>query len=845
MSTEQRDGIDNPAQGLIIYNTSTNRPNVFNGSYWLDFDGSLAGSLSIGDYYQGGIVFYLDGNGGGLVCALSDQTDTGGVTWYNDSFSTTGATDTAIGTGQANTMAIIGNQGSGNYAAQVCADLEMNGFSDWFMPSKDELNAIYQFRFEINAASIANGGAPFDLGANYWSSSEEDETLAWAQDFAGGGQYTGVKSNSDRVRAVRAISNEDNHPWTVNGTDIFNTAGGNVGIGTEYPENKLHILGSGFAGEGILLESSSGVDGADLGWKSDADGNWTIDQYGDNPTLRFSTYGISGFSTKIAFTASGNLGVGTDNPRALFDLYRNTTSLHGGPVFRLSRSYSGSGFGSAIYQGWGQKGETMVFGVANNGDPAAEGNEKMVITQGGNVGIGTTAPNSALQVDGTIHSTSGGFKFPDGTVQATASGSGGTPTLWSTNGNKIYYNDGNVGVSTSDPTEMLQVGDFSDASHNYVTVKTTGSSGNEYNAGLKFRHYNENYGWTLQSDDLNKKFHIIRHENSAGGTYAMSIDRETGNVGIGTDDPEYLLHVTGSNQNGAIASFENFGWQGEGSNDGIRVVLYPPGEGWGVKNNFMTFRSKWSNLDIVSGQIELWNLNERALPSGSFDEVVCQLVSMGIIVTDPIEWAALLAEWSVINLCNHHGVAYGSVNADYAEFIEKTDPGEMISSGMVVGVKDGKVSKVTLGADKVMAVSSNPAVIGNSVVDSLRYLHEIVAFLGQIPVWVRGTVNTGDYLVASGENNGVAIAVAPQDLSASQLTSIVGRAWESSRNPSLKTVKTVVGIDSGETAHILLKQQQRINGLEAKLDNLSNLEERIRKLEESADQKSKDLQASN
>jgi len=39
----------------------------------------------------------------------------------------------------------------------------------------------------------------------------------------------------------------------------------------------------------------------------------------------------------------------------------------------------------------------------------------------GNVGIGTTSPTSTLEVDGTIHSTSRGFKFPDGTIQTTVS----------------------------------------------------------------------------------------------------------------------------------------------------------------------------------------------------------------------------------------------------------------------------------------------------------------------------------------------------------------------------------------------------------------------------------------
>ena len=57
--------------------------------------------LTIGDFRDGGVVFWLNGSGGGLVCAVSDQST--GIQWYNGSNRTTGATATAIGTGQANT----------------------------------------------------------------------------------------------------------------------------------------------------------------------------------------------------------------------------------------------------------------------------------------------------------------------------------------------------------------------------------------------------------------------------------------------------------------------------------------------------------------------------------------------------------------------------------------------------------------------------------------------------------------------------------------------------------------------------------------------------------------------
>ena len=150
----------------------------------------------------GGIVFYVtDGGLHGLEAARSDQST--GVQW--GCFATEiGATGTAVGTGSLNTDKILQVCLTGGIAAKLAADYSLNGYTDWFLPSKDTLNQMY-FNIGPGAPPPLTNVGRFYAGDNYWSSSETYSVFAWDQYFLNGYQDTDGKDNTFSVRAVRAF----------------------------------------------------------------------------------------------------------------------------------------------------------------------------------------------------------------------------------------------------------------------------------------------------------------------------------------------------------------------------------------------------------------------------------------------------------------------------------------------------------------------------------------------------------------------------------------------------------------------------------------------------------------
>jgi hypothetical protein len=210
VTTTQRDAIATPAAGLTVWNTTNTQLEVYDGTDWVNMLGKKGtisttlstSSLKVGDSYGGGKVAYIltPNDPGydakethGLIAATSDQSS--GAAWGCYFTTITGADGTAIGTGNQNTIDIMAGCSTAGIAARICGDLVEGGYSDWYLPSKDELAKLY-----LNKVAI--GG----FSTNYYhSSSESSFSLNWMQDFNNGSPTEVDKVFAASVRAVRSF----------------------------------------------------------------------------------------------------------------------------------------------------------------------------------------------------------------------------------------------------------------------------------------------------------------------------------------------------------------------------------------------------------------------------------------------------------------------------------------------------------------------------------------------------------------------------------------------------------------------------------------------------------------
>lgn len=211
----------------------------------------------------------------------------------------------------------------------------------------------------------------------------------------------------------------------------------------------------------------------------------------------------SGVNTNILTFYKGNIGIGTTTP-ALSD--------------KLSIT-----------------GNTKITGTATIDTNLIVGGSAGIVGTSqftGNMGIGTTASsdaNTKLVVSGDINII-GNNRYRIG-GNAIGNWLAGTDTT------KIYYNVGNVGIGTTDPQQKLDIRGINPT----IKLLDTGADGN---AIIQFRELNDLYGMDIAYiGNTDNRMYIRSYNNSATPVNNITIDRGSGNVGIGNTNPAYKLHV--------------------------------------------------------------------------------------------------------------------------------------------------------------------------------------------------------------------------------------------------------------------------------------------------------------
>jgi uncharacterized protein (TIGR02145 family) len=255
--------------------------------------------LVIGQSYAGGYIFYLDSTGlNGLICA---PTDVGTYPW--NCFGNIIGTDTSVGSGQANTLAITNSCTQASTAAKVCADWVFNGYDDWYLPSLGELRLIVQNLVLPGITSFhSNAGIP------YWSSSQVPFQVYGSSGHAwffgmvnGGGASTNAKQVPQGVRAIRSFSSSCN-PCKPNITTLSIRA-----ITSNSAETGGDVIsdgGSRVTAKGVVFDS---IPNPTLASRRTANGTGSGTYFSQLTGLSPSrNYFVRAYATNIVGTSYGN-----------------------------------------------------------------------------------------------------------------------------------------------------------------------------------------------------------------------------------------------------------------------------------------------------------------------------------------------------------------------------------------------------------------------------------------------------------------------------------------------------------------------------------------------------------
>ena len=313
-------------------------------------------------------------------------------------------------------------------------------------------------------------------------------------------------------------------------------------------------------------------------------------------------------------------------------------------------------------------------------------------------------------------------------------------------------------------------------------------------------------GWQYAAGNVGKLKFAVEGDGDFDGDHVVAIRNDGNDWQSGRGEDVLFLQIMNTDANGS----------------GTNPDGYVAG-----RNNFITFAGPYN---INTGNYVRYGRIEGVAPNPNLAALAtsdpCMAKTLGYSATDPV------GNSIQAGCLSNGGIVYASGNGDYAEWLEMENVNEEILKTDIVGVRGGKISKNTTNAEQIMVVSTSPIVLGaEPSTDKIENFRQ-VAFMGQVPVKIKGDVNSGDYILPSGKNDGFAIAVGPENLKIDDLSNIIGRSWSTVKDREYSLVNIVVGVKTHEWTQIYKVLQNDLLKLESNLDlRMDQLNDRIKTIE--------------
>ena len=327
---------------------------------------------------------------------------------------------------------------------------------------------------------------------------------------------------------IRDVTNGSKLPFRIrpgaSDSSIDIAATGYVGLGTSSPVTRLEVEDSS-ATTGIQINNKNAEGDPFLAFAQSAAEKFTMGVDGsDSDKFKIGTTAID-TATRLSIDASGNIGIGTATPATIFEIEAASVELTLDSTVGAGRS-------------WELLSTTAGEFEIVDRDAVAS---RLAITTSGEVGIGTTAPATMLEIEGaavelTLDSTSGSGRAWE--LQSSTAGDFEIVDRDAAASRLAIGTSGSVGIGTTSPATMLEL----EAASVELTLDSTGGSGR---------------AWELQSTTAGE-FEIVDRDATA----SRLLINTSGNVGIGTANPSSALEVTGSIEvNGAVVHASDLKWK--------------------------------------------------------------------------------------------------------------------------------------------------------------------------------------------------------------------------------------------------------------------------------------------